>query len=277
MSEIYYNASNFVVDNGFIRNPKRYYLEEYFLQKPGVKGDLELTNTYNEAKSEAAILANKNFEVAGTNMDTAGSTFDASIPGVKISTQGTADENQAIIQPHTVNNQSAWNQDYWSTDKELEWECAISIPSETTDIKVWAGLKLTNDQLIATDANQAFFKFQTDADHSETFTTFSNLHFIYSIADDDYVTDLGITVEAGTVYRLKIVINKTREVSVFVNEKQYGLTQTPNVSGNTQSDANKKSLALTASIPLKPYIGIETGTTTAKSLNVIYQKISRVI
>ena len=40
MSEIYYNASNFVVENGFIRNPKRYYLEEYFLQKPSINADL---------------------------------------------------------------------------------------------------------------------------------------------------------------------------------------------------------------------------------------------
>ena len=40
------------------------------------------------------------------------------------------------------------------------------------------GLKLTNDQLVSADNDQAYFKFQTDADNSETFTDFTLLHFV---------------------------------------------------------------------------------------------------
>ena len=34
MSEVFYNAKNLIVSNGFIRNPNRYYLEEFFNQLP---------------------------------------------------------------------------------------------------------------------------------------------------------------------------------------------------------------------------------------------------
>ena len=38
MSEAFYNAKNLTVSNGFVRNPNRYYLEEYFDHLPTVNG-----------------------------------------------------------------------------------------------------------------------------------------------------------------------------------------------------------------------------------------------
>ena len=34
MSKVFYNAQNLTIGNGFIKNPDRYYLEEYFEQLP---------------------------------------------------------------------------------------------------------------------------------------------------------------------------------------------------------------------------------------------------
>lgn len=281
MSEIYYNASNLIVGNGFVRNPERYYLEEFFLQRPALNGVLDSgkggtsDSTTTAAELTDIIKANKNFEVFGENMTSDLCTFNSKRAAITITTAG-ADQDQAIILPHLDSKQTAWTEITWGTQNQVEWECAISIPN-IEHIKVWAGLKLTKDQLFKTDDNQAFFKFQTDSTNSEEFTTFANLHFIYSKAGTDYITDLGIPVSADTIYRLRIVINKAREVTIFVNEKQYSLTHTSPVGGATESAVNKRSLALTNDKDLIPYIGVEAGIGIAKSLDVYYQKISRAL
>jgi len=278
MSEVYYNASNLIVSNGFVRNPERYYLEEFFLQRPALNAvniiDPDADDVTDLALTQAA---NKNFEVLGTNMTTTLCTFNSTRAAIRLTTAG-ADQDQAIILPHLDSKQTAWTGITWGTQNQVEWECAISI-TDISNIKVWAGLKLTNDQPIEANNNdnQAFFKFQTDSTNSEEFTTFANLHFIYSKDGTDYITDLGITVKADTIYRLRIVINKAREVSVFVNEKQYSLIQTQTTGGATESAVNKRSLALTDDKDLIPYIGVEAGIGTAKSLDVYYQKISRAL
>jgi hypothetical protein len=75
------------------------------------------------------------------------------------------------------------------TENQVDWECSIMLPAIDNQ-KVWAGLKLTNDQLVATDANQAFFKFQTDATNSEAFTDFTKLHFVHSIGGTDFISSI---------------------------------------------------------------------------------------
>ena len=62
----------------------------------------------------------------------------------------------------------------------MHFETSIALPAIDNQ-KAYAGLKLTNDQLIATDADQAYFKFQTDATNSESFDDFTKLYFVHSI------------------------------------------------------------------------------------------------
>jgi hypothetical protein len=100
------------------------------------------------------------------------------------------------------------------------WNCLPALVNQ----KVWAGLKLTNDQLVATDANQAFFKYQTDATNSEAFTDYSYWHFVHSIGGTDYISQLPITVAANTPYHFKIEIDSDRKASIFVNGQQYNVT-----------------------------------------------------
>ena len=134
------------------------------------------------------------------------------------------------------------------------------------------------DQLIAEDDNQAFFKFQTDITNSELFTDYTKLHFIHSIAGIDYISQLPITVAADTNYHLKIVFDSVRKVSIFVNGTQYNVTSTAGSTGGTAvTVGTTQSDAMTDDINLIPYIGIEAGDGSAEALNVYYQSINRVL
>jgi len=89
-----------------------------------------------------------------------------------------------------------------------------------------------------------------------------------------YITDLGITIEASKIYKLRIVFDSNRQISVFVNGIQYGLTNT--TTSKIQSNSKTISNILPPSIPLIPYVGIETlSGSTAKKMTLCYEKISR--
>ena len=262
---------------------RRYYLYEPFLQRPALNAvintafsDADATAAANTAIRLAEKVANRNFEALGTNMTTALCTFNATAAGI-ILTTATADQDQAIVAPHLDTNQTAWQVTEWGTENEVEWECSINT-NAIDNQKLWAGLKLTNDQLVATDADQAYFKFQTDATNSEAFTDFTVWHFIYSVGGTDYISALPITVAANTIYHLKISIDSNRKASIFVNGVQYNVTSTSgSTGGTTVTTGTTKSLALTDDIDLIPYIGIEAGAAAAEAVDVHYQGISRVI
>jgi hypothetical protein len=262
---------------------RRYYLYESFLQRPALNAvvsapltDADATAAANDAIIVARAIANRNFEVLGTNMTTALCTFNATSAGIVLTT-ATADEDQAILAPHLDTDQSAWQVTKWGTENQVDWECSIN-PNAIDNQKLWAGLKLTNDQLVATDDDQAYFKFQTDADNSETFTDFTKLHFIHSIAGTDYISQLPITVAANTIYHLRIQINSARQAAIFVNGIQYNVTTTAGSTGGTAvTTGTTRTAALTDDVDLIPYIGIEAGAAAAEAVDVHYQGISRVI
>jgi len=262
------------------KDARRYYLEEWFLQRPGLNA-INIIDPDADSASALAITqaANKNFETLGTNMTTALTTFSATHGGILMTTAG-ADQDQAILLPHLDTNQTVWSGTKWGTENSVEWECSISLPAIDNQ-KVWGGLKLTNDQLVATDNNQIFFKFQTDATNSEAFTTFANWHVVHSIGGTDYISRLPIAVAADTPYHLKIAIDSDRKATVFVNGVQYNLTSTAGSTGGTAVTAVQpgvaatKTAALTNDVDLIPYIGIEAGAAAAEAVNVHYQAISR--
>ena len=263
-----------------VKDARRYYLEEWFEKKPALNAVAIIDPNADSASDLAAyVIANKQFEVLGTNMTTALCTFGTTIAGILVTTAG-ADADQAIIAPHLDTNQSSWQVNKWGTENSVEWECSVQLPAIDNQ-KVWAGLKLTNDQPVATDDDQAYFKFQTDATASEAFTDFTKLHFVHSIGGTDYISQLPITVAATTPYHLKIVIDSDRKATIFVNGIQYNITTTSGSTGGTAvtavqpSKAVVKSAALTNDVDLIPYIGIEAGDGAAEALNVHYQAISR--
>ena len=258
-----------------LHDARRKYLFEGFYQRPGLNAINIIDPDANDAAALAVTqAANKNFETLGTNYTTALTTFSATQAGITMTT-ATADQDQAILLPHLDTNQTAWSGTKWGTENSVEWECSISLPALDNQ-KVWAGLKLTNDQLVATDDNQMFFKYQSDATNSEAFTTFANWHFVHSIGGTDFISRLPIAVEADTQYHFKIEVDSDRKAAIFVNGIQYNVTTTSGSTGGTAvTTGTTKTGALTNDVDLIPYIGIENGAAAAEVLNVHYQSISR--
>ena len=263
--------------HGGLKDTRRYYLEEWFKQLPKLNAVNIIDPDADDASALALhVSANKDFEVLGTNMTSALSTRNSTAAGIVLTTAG-ADQDQAIVCPHLDSNQTAWTGTLWGTENQVHWECSLNT-NAIDNQKLWAGLKLTNDQLIATDANQAFFKFQTDATNSEAFDDYTLIHFVHSIGGTDYISALPITVAANTNYHLKIEFDSDRKMSIFVNGQQYNITSTAGSTGGTAvTSGTTKSAAMTDDIDLIPYIGIEAGAAAAEAVDVHYQCISRLI
>ena len=198
-------ASTGVVHNrtqGFgLKDARRYYLYESFAKKPGLNAVAIIDPDANSASDLAAYtIVNKDFETLGTNYTTALTTYPGTQAGILMTTAG-SDADQSILLPHLDTNQSAWAKVLWGTENQVEWECSINLAA-TDNQKVWAGLKLTNDQLPQTDADQAYFYYATDATNGQLIDNYAPWYFIYSVNGSDYLTNTGISVAASTNYHL---------------------------------------------------------------------------
>ena len=241
-----------------------------------------------------AVGKNVNFEVLGTNMTTALATRSATIASINLATAG-ADQDQAILAPHLDSGQTAWTGVKWGTENQVEWEALVRTSSAIDNQKIWAGLKLTNDQLPQTDADQAYFYFATDGTNGQAISDFTPWYFINSVNGTDYLTNTGVTVAASTNYHFRIAMDSDRKISIFINGVQYSVSTTAQtafdgsteVTGTTQAtiaesysatNANtQKSAAMKNDIDLIPYIGIEAGDGNAASIDVSYCNISRLL
>lgn len=220
---------------------------------PGINGDIV------NAAEGTRMAVDPWFEVVGTNAATAGSTAYAE-GGITIATAG-AQNDQQIIAPHltaggiAAGSLSPWSGVTWGTDKETEWECEVMTTADIVGVIIWAGLKLTNTPTTATDANQAFFRYQSTV-------AGGSWQAIDSIGGVDVETDTGIDVAINTKYHLKIVITSARLARFYIN----------GVLVST-------SAALTDATDFIPYIGVAEGNVgaNAESVRVMGQSISRVI
>lgn len=265
-------STGVIHDRSFGTSPKdarRAYLEEYFLQRPGLNANIDQASTV-----EVQRALNRNWEALGTNMTTALCTFATTGAGVLVTT-ATADQDQGILTPHLDTAATAWAGTLWGTENSVHFETSIQLPALDNQ-KVWAGLKLTNDQLVATDDDQMFFKYQSDATNSEAFTTFANWHFVHSIGGTDYISRLPIAVAANTPYHFKIEVDSDRKAAIFVNGIQYNVTTTSGSTGGTAvTTGTTKTAALSNDVDLIPYVGIEAGAAAAEAVNVHYVACSR--
>ena len=252
-----------------IQDARRVYLDEWFLQRPGLNANIDQVSTV-----EVQRALNRNWEALGTNMTTALCTF-ATTSAVVLATTAGADQDQAILTPHLDTAATAWAGTLWGTENSVHFETSIMLPALDNQ-KVWAGLKLTNDQLVATDANQVFFKYQTDATNSEAFSDYSYWHFVHSIGGTDYISQIPVTVAANTPYHLKIEIDSDRKAAIFINGIQYNVTTTSGSTGGTAvTTGTTKTAALTDDVDFIPYVGIEAGAGAAEAVNVHYVCCSR--
>lgn len=237
---------NVRVEEDFSRSPKRYYLE-WMARKVGLNGDIDAVYT-----TEVARNISTDFEVLGTNAVTACSTYSATDAAMLLTTT-TADNDQCILLPHLDSEYTPWTGIKWGTENKVIWEGAIKTPAAVTTTLLWAGLKLTNTPVIATDDNQVFFRYSTD-DSDAGWVVES------SIAGVDTATASGVTCAGSTVYRFRIEIDEDRQAVCYINDVVV-----------------YKTAALTNDIDLIPYIGIMNLGAGAKILTVYYEKMSRML
>ena len=237
------------------------------------------------------ITPNQNFVLSGVSAG--GSQIsgnvgrDAFFAGVKMVT-GTSDNDKTILGVRNGNTEmpqgfdsSAWASVPFKTQNKIEFNAAISTGGVITTSSIWSGLKLTSTGGYVTDANQAYFLYATDdnlgGNNANPLTTNGNLHFVYSVAGTDYITNLGIIVTLSTVYKLRISFDENRQISVFVNNVRYGLVTSATAGGALQPVATTKSLAMANDISLLPFIGCQTLTTASRGMQVGYVKLSRTL
>ena len=208
----------------------RYELSDYFEQKPGINADIQ------NAAEATRMIANKNFEIQGTNSTSALCTFDTARSGILLTTD-TANDDEMVILPHQDSDQTAWTRTPWGTDNQVQWECAvtphvISANAKNT-VRYVAGLGQSATLLDAAHnysqyTDQVLFYYDSDNSaatdmlrYQEQTTTW---HCVYSNNGTDYVTNLGVVLTENTTYKLKIVIDSNRKPAVYINDVQYGLT-----------------------------------------------------
>ena len=252
-------ASDISFDGDVDLYTNRYKLVEQFKRRPALNAviqaaftDADATAAANTNIKIAASIANPDFEVLGTNMTTALCTFCTTRGGIRMTTAG-ADNDQGILTPHLDTNMTSWASIKWGTENQTVWEAIITTGDDVaTGVLYWAGLKLTNTPVVATDDDQVFFRFSTDdAD--------TNWEVVYSIGGTDATADSGVAVAASTQYKLRIEIDDVRKAHFFINNVEVAI-----------------STALTNDIDLIPYIGIQALSGTAEFIEVQRISLSRI-
>ncbi len=213
--------------------------------KPGLNADLDDTD------EAVRVRTDKIFEVLGNNATSALCTHNVG-GGIRFTTAA-ADGDEMILVPHLDANQTGWDDMTGDTSAEVHWECMLRTSSLlVTNTIIWAGLKLTNAEAEATDADQVYFRYEDDVNSGK-------IQFVYSIAGTDAEIDTGVAVAVDMDLHLRIVIDDARIARGYINGVLVGTTT-----------------ALTASIDLKPYIGVaDDGSTRGAFVNIYGQTISR--
>jgi len=200
----------------------------------------------------ASDLIDPRFEILGTNASADDVTYYAE-GGIKLETDG-ADGDEVIVLPHLDAGQSVWTEVTWGTDKSVVWEAHIKTGSNITNAIIWAGLKLTNTEVKATDDDQVYFRYEDDV-------ASGNWEVVDSIGGTDTSTDTSVAGAVDTEIYLKIIIGSDRVAKCYLNNTLVRTTS-----------------ALTDATDFIPYIGVAAdGAAAAKHIYVFGQAISRVI
>ena len=227
--------------------PGRNYVALYWTA--GARGKPALNADIQNASTATHMIADPDFELLGTNAASSCAAFNPE-GGITLTTTTTSGD-QVILCPHLDSNQSAWAQWTWGTDRCVEWECIFATPATITSMIVWAGLKLTNTPVIATDNDQVFIRYEAGVNSGKWQVT-------SSIGGTDTTESNCPTVTASTFYRVTISIDPARVARVYLNDTLLHTTT-----------------ALTDATDLIPYIGVQTATNGARSIVGYGQQIQR--
>jgi hypothetical protein len=262
----------------------RYPLIKRFSQKPGLLADLTAltdnsggtasgtlaaitsetsgaASSYAETRNAIASLAarvnslavlDRDFIVSGTNMTTALATL-ADNGGLTLTTAGTSGD-EAYLSPNTNAGQSAWASAKWNSSDEPAFKAIIKTGSTVALTTIHAGLKLTVTGTVATDADQAYFRYNPSENGGKWQAIVSR------DGTDDTAIPLGDeAVAAETVYELCVAVDSSRRSLFYINGTLWHIHQAP----------------LKADVDLKPNLGVKTGEAVLRSIKVFEAAISK--
>ncbi len=212
--------------------------------KPGINADI--LNT-----SEAVrMVADRDFEVLGTGGSSDDVTLNAE-GGVLLTTDGT-DGNGVILLPHLDASQTGWTGFTWGSDQEVEYEAWIKMGAAVTTRIVWVGLKLTNTDVIVTDDDSAYIRYEDGVNSG-------NWQSNVSVGNSDNTVDTGIVGVANQFMHVRIMFDAAEVCHMYVNGREI---QAVSFAGNTAD--------------FIPYIAVEEdGASSAATLVAFGCKISR--
>lgn len=236
------------------------------------------------------VVANHQWRVTGNNSEGNRVRYGSLTSGILLRTK-TSDNDQVILYPKdgddgiydggphpSGSNVSIWHSNLMTPQlKETTLEIPVTTAVSVSNMAFYAGWKGSpENEDYRIDSHDCYFLYATNDDLGPL-TNNGNLHFIYTVSGEEYVTDLGITVAANTTYRLKIVFDENRKPSAFVNGIQYGLTHTPTTTtagGVTESNSTKKGLAL-STVSIVPCVAVQTLEAAVKDFYVHFVRASR--
>lgn len=244
--------------------PGRFTIVENFQMIPRLADTLyNLNGTFADAEAEKAILANREFELSGTNAVNTCATRSAS-GGITLTTT-TGSGDSVVLSPlseATVKADGGAGATYTSAMQATEWDtskspcCRWSIitgPS-LVSLQLGAGLKFT--------AN-----IETENDDSASFyvaTTAGGVGTIYANTNasaTESSTSTGVVVAASTSYVLDIYVDAARYAHYAIGTVESGALRYRSIT--------KSLIPLTASITtLKPHLIYQTDSAAAKSVTV---------
>ena len=215
--------------------------------KPGINADIQ------NASEAVRMIADPDFEILGVNGVSASTSIGVE-GGVVLTTAG-AEGDEVILVPHLDTSQSAWGTVTWGTDRETHWEAFIRTGASLANVIIWAGLKLTNTEVVATDNDQIYFRTEDDVGSGVW-------QLISSRANVDTTFNTTFTAATATNYHLKLRILSDLTCQAWIN-------------GTLVNTA----AALVTAKDFIPYIGIQNdgGAGAAKTVNVYGQSISRLV
>lgn len=249
---------------GAVATLSRTALVERFEQVPSLAAsiDPETAADPSQAEIDAIFAANRNFEVAGTNMTAALCTQNVARGGVRLTSAG-AEADQCILQPRTnPAGVSRWTLGFLS-DGSPFWALQFNVPDwELLTFK--AALALTNAHNLTTDADQVGLWYDgsvTPEDEGPPvvpeFITEPNFRVVWSAGGTDVEIDTGIAPENGREYLLTVTLDANRRAEVRLNGLLVG------ISG-----------VLVTAKTLKPFVSIEALEGAAKIIDVRHEAVA---
>ncbi len=226
---------------------------ENFRQLPVLNGSVLITDTAPTlAQMAVRFRANRDWEIGGTNAVDGSATF-ADGGGATLTTAG-ASADQVILRPQLDTNQTAVAAAKFNTSDEPALLVSLKTGASAADVTVWAGLKLTDTGVQATDNDQAYFRYNAAEAEGKWQAVISR-----GGVDQAAIALGDEAVAASTAYTLCVAVDRERRAVFYVNgELLY--------TGG----------ALTGNVDLKPSVGVQANAAAPKSVTVRDVAVSKV-